>query len=176
MNKTCKALIVLIIIQTLIIPPVSIGEAVYNNNIKYNKESELELLYDDVWGSIYNAIENQCDSTPLLTGNGLKINPKIASQLRWIAISQDMLNCKYRARLLKYTRIDRYKGKICYGDTICIDSPHEKINGWWIVQDTKNARYVKSIDFLQTEGDKSLYNNKWSGKFDDIKIYRKKNN
>ena len=45
------------------------------------------LLYDSVWGSIYHAVESQCDDTPLKTGSGFRINPYKASEQRIIAIS-----------------------------------------------------------------------------------------
>lgn len=132
------------------------------------------LLYDNIWGSIYNAEKRQCDNTPLITGSKFRINPNKASEHRIIAISQEMLNSPYRVKLLNNPKSDLYKGKIAYGDTIWIESPHEKINGWWIVHDVKNQRYRQSVDFLQTKGDSSLYNNDpmWNGKFDNIKIYR----
>lgn len=141
--------------------------------VKNDIEPKFELLYDDVWGSIYHAEIRQCDSTPTITANGGKINPNHASKHRWIAISQEMLNDEYRASLVE-SNCRRFRGKIEYGDTIWIESPHTEINGWWVVYDAKNKRYTRSIDFLQTKGDESLFNaNKsWSGKFIDIKIYR----
>jgi hypothetical protein len=136
---------------------------------------KMELLYDNVWGTIYNAVSEQCDSTPTITGDGSRINPYHASQHRWIAISQEMINSAYRASLLMYPDRDmRFKGKIQYGDTVWIESPYDEINGWWVVRDAKNAMYNNSIDFLQTQGDGSLYNNDkyWSGKFENIRIFR----
>lgn len=140
-------------------------------------EPENELLYADVWGTIYHPVTKQCDGTPTITGDGSRINPRKASEHRWIAISQEMLDCMYRANLVSSDG-ERFKGKIQYGDTIWIESPYESINGWWVVHDTKNKRYNNSIDFLQTMGDGSLYDNNplWDGKFKDISIYRKKNN
>ncbi|MFA5366366.1 MAG: hypothetical protein WC333_00385 [Dehalococcoidia bacterium] len=131
------------------------------------------LLYEDVWGSIYHAEESQCDSTPYSTADGSRINPWKASGHRWIAISQEMIDDEYRAKLVKSTD-PRFKGRIKYGDTVWIDSPYKEINGWWVVCDAKNKRYVKSIDFLQTIGDKTLIENypRWSGKFENIKICR----
>lgn len=142
------------------------------NEVSLPKE-EVEPLYDNVWGAIYHAEEAQCDSTPTITGDGSKINPFKASEHRWIAISQEMLDCEYRIELLNDSTSPLYKGRIEYGDTVWIDSPNENINGWWIVHDTKNKRYRKSIDFLQTKGDESLYSNDslWSGRFDSIQIY-----
>ncbi len=142
---------------------------------KYSSDNiSIELLYDNIWGSIYNPVKEQCNNDPTITGDGSKINPKKASEHRWIAISQNMLNCNYRQNLLAFDRTDLYKGKIQYGDTVWIDSPHAEINGKWVVRDSKNVRYTNSIDFLQTTGDGSLYNNNpnWSGKFENIKIYK----
>jgi len=150
------------------------GESI--NRLSDNVTPKMELLYDDVWGTIYHAEIRQCDATPTITAIGLKINPRHASKLRWVAISQEMLNNEYRASLVK-SSCHRFRGKIKYGDTIWIDSPHNEINGWWVVCDAKNKRYTKSIDFLQTKGDKSLfnYNKYWNGKFEGIKIYRLEN-
>ena len=133
-----------------------------------------ELLYDNVWGTIYHAEAEQCDDTPTITGNGWCINPEKASNHRWIAISQGMLDDAYREKLLNNPNIDRFKGKIEYGDTIWVESPYKEINGWWVVCDAKNKRYFRSIDFLQTKGDSSLFGNnkRWSGRFENIKIYR----
>ena len=134
----------------------------------------IEPIYDDIWGTIYHAEVRQCDATPTITGDGSRINPYQASEHRWIAISQEMLDCEWRMGLLNDSTSALFKGKIEYGDTVWIASPYPEINGWWIVHDVKNKRYRNSIDFLQTKGDGSLYRNNpmWNGRFDDIKIYR----
>ncbi len=144
-------------------------------DLNKNENNQYELLYDDIWGTIYHPVKIQCDKTPTITGDGSRINPIKASEHRWIAISQEMLDCEYRQRLLNNPKSDLYRGKIQYGDTVWIDSDYKEINGWWIVHDTKNSRYRSSIDFLQTKGDGRLYNDNklWNGKFDNIKIYRK---
>jgi hypothetical protein len=139
-------------------------------------EFSIEPLYDNIWGTIYHAEKRQCDDTPTITGDGSRINPHKASELRWIAISQEMLDCQWRVGLLNDSNSNLFKGRIQYGDTIWIESPYPEINGWWVVHDTKNQRYTNSIDFLQTKNDGSLYNNDpmWNGRFDDIKIYTMK--
>jgi hypothetical protein len=149
-----------------------IGESEIKENIEYN---EFSLIYDNVWGTIYHAVKKQCDNTPTITGDGSRINPDHASELRWIAISQEMLYCEYRQRIINDNTNKSFKGKIQYGDTIWIKSPYDEINGWWVVRDAKNKRYTNSIDFLQTVGDGDLYgNNKlWNGRFDGIKIYKR---
>lgn len=133
---------------------------------------EIEPIYDNIWGTIYHAEVRQCDATPTITGDGSRINPYRASEHRWIAISQEMLDCEYRQSLSKDTTL--FRGRIEYGDTVWISSPNPAINGWWVVHDTKNKRYRNSIDFLQTKGDGDLYENNpyWNGRFDDIRIYR----
>lgn len=133
----------------------------------------LKPLYDNIWGTIYNAEKKQCDDTPDITADGSYINVKKASKCRWIAISQNMINDINRANMLEYYGVDRFRGKIAFGDTIWITSPYKQLNGWWVVHDTKNSKYTRSVDFLQTAGDATLYNNNplWSGKFDSIKIY-----
>jgi len=153
----------------------STGMIADNNHNTEIKEMPVfkELLYDNVWGTIYHAEIAQCDSTPHITADGSQIDTTDASGHRWIAISQEMLNNTYRAGLVSEDN-PRFKGKIQYGDTIWIESPYAEINGWWVARDAKNAMYRNSIDFLQTKGDGSLYNNSslWSGKFDSIKIYQ----
>ena len=130
-------------------------------------------IYDNIWGTIYHAEVRQCDATPTITGDGSRINPYQASNHRWIAISQEMLDCQWRVGLVDDSTSVLYKGRIEYGDTIWIASPYPEINGWWVVHDTKNKRYRNSIDFLQTKGDGALYKNDsmWNGRFDNIKIY-----
>ena len=133
-----------------------------------------EPIYDSIWGTIYHAEVRQCDATPTITGDGSKINPWKASEHRWIAISQEMLDCEWRVGILNDSTSQLFKGRIQYGDTVWVASPYPEINGWWIVRDTKNKRYKNSIDFLQTKGDGSLYGNDpmWCGRFNDIKLYR----
>lgn len=145
---------------------------------RYGQSYEVSIpaplpIYDNIWGSIYHAEARQCDATPTITGDGSRINPYKASEHRWIAISQEMLDNEFRMDLLDDSTSALYRGKIQYGDTVWIDSPYEAINGWWVVHDAKNKRYENSIDFLQTKGDGSLYKNDslWNGRFDNIKIF-----
>lgn len=158
---------------TLIIVLFSSSGMICKNTTYSNNNVYFELLYDNVWGTIYNPVVEQCNDMPHIVGDGSIIDIDNASKLRWIAISQNMLNCSYRESLTNDTSL--YRGKLSYGDTIWIDSPYKEINGWWVVKDSKNVRYKNSIDFLQTVNDHNLYNNDklWSGKFENIKIYKK---
>jgi len=166
--------ILLILFLTLIINEKEIH---VENNMTLKKEVviiEKELLYDNIWGTIYHAEKRQCDNTPTTTGDGSKIIPNKASSLRWVAICHEMLNDEYRYSLLKNPNEDRFKGKIKYGDTVWIESENININGWWVVHDTKHKRVKNSVDFLQTKNDGTLYDNNklWSGRFKNLKIYR----
>ena len=103
----------------------------YDHRLDANYKSiilpNLTLLYDNVWATVYNPEKNQCDETPFLTGDGSIINNETINNLRWIAISQEMLNCANRQKLLTYSRTNLYKGKINYGDTIWISSKFPEI-------------------------------------------------
>jgi hypothetical protein len=162
----------LLFIQSFSIDIVSDGR--YDKFIYNQTFTSLELLYKDIWGTIYNARGAQCDDSPNITGDGSVINPDSASQYRWIAISQDMLKDSIRAKILSNDTIDRFKGRIKYSDTVWIESDNPNINGWWVVHDAKNKRCYRNIDFLQTYGDKSLYYNNryWNGKFMNLKIFK----
>jgi 3D (Asp-Asp-Asp) domain-containing protein len=133
-----------------------------------------EPIYTNIWGSLYNPEDDQCDDTPTITADGSKINYTSASDHRWVAVSQELIDDQYRLKhLVKDSADNRFKGKIKFGDTIWVDSPDANLNGYWIVHDVMNKRYTNGIDFLQTTGDSRLYgNNKlWSGRFNDISIY-----
>lgn len=167
-----KIITILILILT-----ISCNETANNEtNNKTTHETIVDSptpIYNNVWGTIYHAEESQCDDSPNITGDGSYINTTNASNLRWIAISHEMLDCDYRESLINDPKSSLYKGKIEYGDTIWVISPNETLNGMWIVHDTKHYRYKNSIDFLQTKGDGTLYNNNqlWCGRFDSIEIY-----
>lgn len=81
----------------------------------------------------YQPTVAQCDSDPLTTADGSKINPD--SLQRWVALSRDLLT--------------RWGGQFNFGDTITTYSKeHPQVNGDWVVHDCMNAKYKMSIDFL----------------------------
>jgi len=137
---------------------------------------KIDLLYDDVWGSLYNPEREQCDDSPTITADGSVIDTLNASKQRWIAVSQDLLYSPRRHKLFVKDTVNdhRYEGKIRFGDTIWVESPNPNINGKWVVHDLMNKKYKNAIDFLQTTGDGSLYNNDrlWDGKFKIISVYK----
>jgi hypothetical protein len=146
------------------------------NSISGQTRTKIDLMYDNVWGSLYNPEPEQCDETPTITADGSHIDTLNASKQRWVAVSQDLLWSPRRHRLFVKDTINdhRYQGRIKFGDTIWIESPNPRINGKWVVHDLMNKKYHNAIDFLQTTGDGYLYNNDklWDGKFKIISVYR----
>lgn len=97
--------------------------------------------------SVYNAVSSQCDGNPFITADGSKIdkNRLESGKLRWVALSRDLIDNKYRAKLYPGT----FKGEYKFGDTIKVESKiHSYMNGLWVVRDCMNKRYKSSIDFL----------------------------
>lgn len=100
----------------------------------------VKMLYDTIHlerGTRYNPVVGQCDADPLITADmsfidTVKLENK---EIRWVALSRDLLK--------------RWNGPINYGDTILIFSASKPIiNGKWVVHDSMNKRYKKTIDFL----------------------------
>ena len=100
-------------------------------------EQRAEQIVADVTATMYNAVENQCDSDPLTTAGIYQIDPKKASDHKWVALSRDLLK--------------RWGGRFNYGDTIRIENAGEK-SGVYTVVDTMNPRFTKKIDILETKG------------------------
>ena len=97
--------------------------------------------------TVYNAVVEQCDADPFITADGSRINKdKLeAGKLRWIALSQDLVDDSYKAKL----HPGLFKGKFKFGDTLRVESKrHKFMNGLWVVRDVMNRRYRQSMDFL----------------------------
>lgn len=98
----------------------------------------------------YNVDVQQCDSDPFTTADGSVIDPiKLkTNQLRWCALSRDLICDEERQKLHDYdTSI--FRGFFRFGDTIVVKSiSSPQINGKWCVRDCMNKRYKRSIDFL----------------------------
>jgi len=98
-----------------------------------------------VRATVYNPEPSQCCGDPLVTASRqhIDIQKLKAGDLRWIAVSRDLLDIYH------------------YGDTLDVFiSENHPFNGQWVVQDTMNKRYRSSIDFL-------TYNTR-NGKWDAI--------
>jgi 3D (Asp-Asp-Asp) domain-containing protein len=101
--------------------------------------SETIIARKNVTLTFYNPVKEQCDSTPLVTADGSKINLKQLrnGDLRWCAISRDLLQI--------------YN----YGDEIWIESENPQIRGYWTVKDTMAAKKKNSVDLLLPVGHKT---------------------
>jgi len=98
--------------------------------------------------TMYNAVVSQCDSDPLITAGMYKINPKKATEHKWVALSRNLLV--------------RWGGNYNYGDKIEIIGIGDR-DGVYTVVDTMNDRFTNRVDILETVGT-SLY------KFDEVVI------
>lgn len=95
--------------------------------------------------TIYHAVPEQTDDTPMITASGLDLEGLDVEEIRVCALSRDLLK--------------RWGGAIDYGDQIYIDLPDEELSGWWTVEDTMAARWTNHIDLLVPTSRKG---GKWS--------------
>ena len=109
---------------------------------------EAKKISFDVTVTTYNPTRQQCDSTPNITADGTKINPRKATQYRYVALSRDLLS--------------RWGGPFDYGDYIVIEGTG-KWDGIYQVRDTMNPKWVKRVDILTTDS---------RFKYTDVKMYR----
>jgi len=113
---------------------------VFNHTVAEKKEPVNDTIRGaeyNVTVTMYYAVAGQCDATPLITADGSKINPKAASEHKWIAVSQDMLK--------------RNGGKIAYGDYVEVKGTKDQ-DGIYCVHDCMNKRFHNTIDILETAG------------------------
>lgn len=150
-------LILMLILLTIIKANNDVSYTISRISANNIYDFKFELLYDNVLGTYYNAVEEQTNNNPHITGSGYRINPDSASSLRIIAISQVMLDDLYRLSLISDNKNDnRFNGKIRYGDTIYIKTSYKNLEGWWVVRDAMNKRYENRIDFLLSINDTSM--------------------
>lgn len=104
-----------------------------------HKSAEVEFTKVEqkvvVTATMYMPTKGQCDSDPLVTACGKRINPKRASQHKWIAVSRDLL------KIFKY------------GDVVQLSNAGVK-DGIYTIADTMNKRFKNKIDILESEGTK----------------------
>ena len=117
-------------------------EARVNEYISSVAPSEVVTL------TTYTPTAEECDSTPLVTASGFKINEKNPKRHRIIAVSRDL------KRKYKFGTKLRIKGA-------------GKYDGTYIVRDVMNKRYTKRIDILVGKKDKQT-------KLKKIKVYKLK--
>jgi hypothetical protein len=85
----------------------------------------------------------QCWGDPTITADGSKIDTVALrnGQLKWCALSRDMIWCEYRQTLTKDTTV--WRGKYRFGDSIYVSGL-----GWYVVKDVMNKRFRSKIDIL----------------------------
>lgn len=107
-------------------------------------EEGIPLKYvENVHVTMYNAVPEQTDSTPDIVADGTRFDPNMASQLRWIAVSRDLLHY--------------WGGPLYFGDVVYLEILKDPIkSGFYRVKDTMNPRFTNRVDILETLGT-SLY-------------------
>lgn len=108
------------------------------------------LLYTLVTATVYNAVPNQTDSTPLITASNKKIDAYNPGKHRWLAVSRDLEAHGFT-----------------FGAEVCVENAGQ-MNGVWTVEDRMNRRFTNKIDFL-------VDNNIVLGKWHNVKITLNKN-
>jgi len=96
----------------------------------------------------YTPTAEECDSTPLITASGFKINESNPKRHRIIAVSRDL------KRKYKFGTKLRIKGA-------------GKYDGTYTVRDVMNKRYTKRIDILVGKSDRQT-------KLKKVKVYKLK--
>jgi len=91
----------------------------------------------NVIATMYYAVPYQTDDTPDITADGTKINPAIATEYRYVALSRDLLK--------------RWGGPFEYGDYILVEGA-KQFSGVWQVKDTMHNRWTRRLDFLVSVG------------------------
>ena len=121
-------------------------------------QEEIDKKNHSAWGTLefdvtvtmYNPAKSQTDSTPNETADGTKINPKKASEYRYVALSRDL--------------IARWGGPFEYGDYVMLKGT-EGYDGVYQVRDTMASKFINRVDILLTEGSKQF-------RFSNITLYR----
>lgn len=104
-------------------------------------EVESEVTYV-VTATVYHAVPEQCDDSPLVTASGARISSaESAYEHRYLAVSRDLLDV------------------FPYGTMVEVSGCGE-LDGRWVVQDTMNRRYKGYIDLLINP---DMKGGKWEG-------------
>ena len=118
--------------------------------LEENSQSPWGTLEFDVVVTMYNPLSSQTDDTPNQTADGTIIDPKRASEYRYVALSRDL--------------IARWGGPFEYGDYVIIKGTIG-YDGIYQVRDTMASKFINRVDILRTEGSKHF-------RFDNATLYR----
>lgn len=89
-----------------------------------------------VTATVYHAIPEQTDMSPMITADGTDVSGMDLMDERIIAVSRDLLK--------------RNGGNYSFGDRVVVHGAGE-LDGVWTIRDTMNDRFTKKIDFLVPE-------------------------
>jgi len=134
--------LLLILLFLLLINKVDSGCQNFTLEIFKAELNRSDLRALNVIITTYEPKKEQCDSEPLITATGDKIN--IADKPRWIAVSRDLLFWHFN-----------------FNDTVEIICPVKKLCGKYIIKDVMNKRFTNRIDILIFD---KKENNKCNGK------------
>lgn len=157
----CLGLYTMYKATSCICPEPSAGEVGKTEETFYCDTVHLERA------TTYQPTTGQCDGNPFTTADGSIINPELLScgELRWVALSADLIWDEYRQSL--YSDTTFWRGDFKFGDTITVYSKEfPNLDGDWIVKDVMSRKYRMSIDFLIDKKN----NTPKLGVCDDVKI------
>lgn len=145
-KATCNSKVTFIENSNDIITEVENDNVVNTDNNVY---TPWVLVASDVVTTVYNAVPNQCDSTPNYTASGFKLDLTNVATHKIIAMERTFMK----------------ELGLKYGDVVKIEGTGE-YDGVWQIQDTMNKRYAgqHKIDLLV---DKSIKLGKWT----NVKLY-----
>ena len=123
-------------------------------DINFELKKQMNMTEFEVTVTMYNPTRGQTDSTPNITADGTRINPRKASSYRYIALSRDLLS--------------RWGGPFNYGDYVIIEGTGKQ-DGVYQVKDTMNPRFTKRVDILKSTGSKRF-------KYNSVKLYKHNEN
>ena len=114
-----------------------------------NDTDEWKLISENVEATVYNAVPEQCDETPIYTASMFRL---------------DTTNV-YSHRIIAMERTFMSDLGLNYGDIVKVEGTG-KWDGVWQIQDTMNKKYAgrKKIDFL-------VPNHIKYGKWSNVKLY-----
>jgi hypothetical protein len=126
--------LIFVLITLFIVKSFGLNNNLHKEIISLNRKIEVkaEPINFKITVTMYNAVSGQCDATPFVTACGGKINPKKASEQKWIAVSRDLLKT--------------FK----YGDKVRLSNAGKK-NGIYTIKDCMARRFKLKVDILETE-------------------------
>lgn len=97
------------------------------------------LHITNVHVTMYHPLAGQTDDTPDIVADGTRFDIYKASELKWLAVSRDLL--------------DRWGGPLSFDDIVYLKIKGDSAkSGFYKIKDTMNARFTKRIDILETPG------------------------